>query len=258
MKSLLILFSLFLMTSTVEAQNDSAINLYRSGFIENRKKNKWVKPLIASAYAGASYLCYRYFDTKIQKVVQSNKNGFETFISNTVTDLGLGKSQTIGILSTTALAFILKDNKLKKTVIIWGGSLLINGLLTNEAKIIFQRHRPSSGDAYNVFDWGKGQKINTSFISAHTSNAFTTATVFATMYRDHKWVPPVAYGLAGLVGLSRIYDNAHWASDVMVGAASGFLSAKLMVKLYKLAGKKIKFLPQVSASYSSVSMVYQF
>jgi membrane-associated phospholipid phosphatase len=83
----------------------------------------------------------------------------------------------------------------------------------------------------------------------------TTATVFATMYRDQRWVPPVAYGLATLVGLSRIYDNAHWASDVMAGAAIGFLSAKAMTALYKFAGKKITFLPQAGTDYVSITLL---
>lgn len=34
---------------------------------------------------------------------------------------------------------------------------------------------------------------------------------------------PVLFGAAGVVGLSRIYDNQHWASDVIVGAAIGTL-----------------------------------
>jgi len=34
-------------------------------------------------------------------------------------------------------------------------------------------------------------------------------------------VGPVLFGLAGVVGVSRMYNNAHWASDVIVGAAIG-------------------------------------
>ena len=136
-------------------------------------------------------------------------------------------------------------------VIIWAGSLLINSIVTDQLKTSFQRYRPDSGDPYNTFDWRKGPKLNKSFPSAHTSNAFTTATVFATQYKTIKWVPPVAYTLASLVGLSRI-------SDILAGAAVGFLSAKAMNGLYKLAKKKILFLPQVGISYSSLSLVYQF
>ena len=203
-------------------------------------------------------MCYRYMDSKIQKRSQENKNGFKTFISNSVTDFGLCRSQTIAWGATSAFSFITKNKKLQKTVIIWAGSLLLNSTVTDQLKITFQRHRPWSGAPYNVFDWRKGSRIHRAFPSGHTSNIFTTATVFSTMYKDHKWVPPVAYGLASLVGLSRIYDDAHWASDVMAGAMIGFLSAKAMNAMYKMAGKKLRFLPQIGANYSSMSLVYQF
>jgi len=221
-------------------------------------KNNWLIPVVAVSYSGATYLCYRWLDTRIQKFSQENKSRFQTFISNSVSDLGLGMVQSIGLGGTTIVAFAAKNKKLQQTVIIWAGSLLINSIVTDQLKISLQRHRPDSGDPYNTFDWRKGPKLKKSFPSAHTSNAFTTATVFAIQYKTTKWVPPVAYTLASLVGLSRIYDNAHWASDVLAGAAVGFLSAKAMNSFYKLAKRKILFLPQAGISYSSLSLVYQF
>ncbi len=226
--------------------------------VKRIKKNNWLIPVVAGSYSGATYLCYRLLDTRIQKISQENKSRFQTFISNSVSGLGLGMVQSIGLGGTTIVAFASKNKKLQQTVIIWAGSLLINSIVTDHLKISFQRHRPNSGDPYNTFDWRKGPKLNKSFPSAHTSNAFTTATVFATQYKTTKWVPPVAYTLASLVGLSRIYDNAHWASDVLAGAAAGFLSAQVMNRFYKLAKRKILFLPQAGISYSSISLVYQF
>src|SRR6476646_8461499 len=184
------------------------------------EKNKaWVKFAVGLGYAGATYACYRFVDTQIQDESQEGKKVWKKDISQSVSSLGLGKVNTIAWCGTAAAAFIFRDTKLKQTVIIWGGAALMNSVITNEMKMGFQRHRPNTGDPYNTFDGPHGPGINQSFPSAHTSNAFTAATVCATMYRDHRWVPLVAYGVAGLVGLSRIYDNAHWASDVMTGAA---------------------------------------
>jgi membrane-associated phospholipid phosphatase len=245
----------FLVVIHSVAQSDSAVHWQTP---KQAKNNKWLKPLLAAGYVGATVLTYTTFDSNIQEGTQASKSKFQTFVSGSVADMGLGKTQTIGLLGTTALAFIIKDQKLKKTVIIWGGSLLLNSTVTHYTKIGFQRHRPNTGDPYNTFDWSKGGGENTSFVSAHTSNIFTTATVFATNYKDVKWVPPVAYGLATLVAWSRVYDNAHWASDVMAGAAVGFISAKAMNAFYKWAGRKLMFLPQVGKEQASISMVYQF
>ena len=224
----------------------------------DRKKTPWLWPAIATAYAGTTLLVYSQFDSKIQQASQSGKTKFQSFVSRSVTDLGLGNTQAYALMGTTAVAFLTKDPKLKKTVIVWAGSLLLNSAITQELKVRFHRHRPRSGHPYNVFDWRDGIEENTSFVSGHTSNIFTTATVFATNYKDVKWVPPVAYGLATLVGLSRIYDNDHWASDVMAGAAVGFISAKTVNAIYNWVGKKILILPNVSRTSSSVSVVYQF
>ncbi|MDB5253915.1 MAG: PA-phosphatase like phosphoesterase [Flaviaesturariibacter sp.] len=120
---------------------------------------------------------------------------------------------------------------------VWAGGLTVNDFFTNQLKEGFQRHLPNSGDAYNLFDGPGGPKVNKSMPSAHTSNAFATASAFATVYQNMKWVPPVAYGLASLVGISRIYSNAHWASDVLVGAGVGYLSTKLSYWVYEKANR---------------------
>src|SRR6184192_4438522 len=57
---------------------------------------------------------------------------------------------------------------------------------------------------------------NAGFPSGHSIGAFSLATVFARRYREHRWVPWVAYGLAGLVSFSRITAQAHFPSDVFV------------------------------------------
>jgi membrane-associated phospholipid phosphatase len=225
---------------------------------DHPRKKSWVVPVVATGYAGATLLVYTHFDTDIKNFSQNNQSKFQNFVSRSVTDLGLGNTQTYGLVAASAIAFLAKDQKLKKTVIVWAGGLLVNSTATQILKESFHRHRPRSGSPYNTFDWRHGIEENTSFVSGHTSNIFTTATVFATNYKDVKWVPPVAYGVATLVGISRIYDNAHWASDVMAGAAVGFLSAKAVNALYNWVGKKFLVLPHVTREYSSVSMVYQF
>jgi len=67
------------------------------------------------------------------------------------------------------------------------------------------------------------------FPSGHTVAAFSIATVFAERYRRHRWVPWTAYGLAGLVGFSRVTLQAHFPSDVFVGAVLGYTVAHYVV-----------------------------
>jgi membrane-associated phospholipid phosphatase len=49
------------------------------------------------------------------------------------------------------------------------------------------------------------------------------------------------------------------ASDVMAGAAVGFLSAKGVIALYKFTSKKHIFVvPQIGQKFSSVNLIYTF
>src|SRR6185295_15691562 len=65
-----------------------------------------------------------------------------------------------------------------------------------------------------------------SFPSGHTTSAFAAAAA-ATAEAGYQWkagkpiIGPVLFGAASIVGLSRMYNNKHWASDVIVGAAIG-------------------------------------
>jgi membrane-associated phospholipid phosphatase len=70
--------------------------------------------------------------------------------------------------------------------------------------------------------FGKG----TSFPSGHALMAFSVATVFARRYKEHRWVPYLAYAAASAIAFSRITTGAHFPSDVFVGSALGFVIAR--------------------------------
>jgi membrane-associated phospholipid phosphatase len=257
----LTLLLLVCIQSRCQSQFDSAYDATKNVNPDSRKEkhNILLKSAVGIGYASATFLCYRYLDAQIQDESQEGKTTFKSHVLNTIEPFGLGRYNTIGFASVTAYSYLTKNIKLQKTALLWGGSLLINSIVTDGLKKTFQRHRPNTGDPYNTFDWVNGPKINKSFPSANTSNAFTTATVFATMYKDKKWVPPLTYSLATLVGVARIYNNGHWASDVMAGAAVGFLSAKGVIGLYKIASKKyILVIPQIGQKFSSFSLIYRF
>jgi membrane-associated phospholipid phosphatase len=67
------------------------------------------------------------------------------------------------------------------------------------------------------------------FPSGHTLSAFSVATVFSERYRNHRWVKWVAYTGAGAIAFSRITKQAHFPSDVFVGAVLGYSTARFVV-----------------------------
>ena len=75
----------------------------------------------------------------------------------------------------------------------------------------------------------------TSFPSGHSIAAFATASAMSQEIR-YLWphssplISPALYTGAALVGVSRLYNDDHWASDVVAGAAVGTLAARVVVR----------------------------
>jgi len=70
-----------------------------------------------------------------------------------------------------------------------------------------------------------------SFPSGHSAASFAAATALTTFYPS---AAPLAYGVAGLVGASRVHLGHHFPSDVAVGAMIGVGTGTLTAALVRL------------------------
>ena len=107
-----------------------------------------------------------------------------------------------------------------------GEALLDAEAVAEVSKAITRRLRPSdispTGDfGHTWFKADGGIPSPAAFPAGHAAAAFALAAVFSARYRDHRWVPWVAYGVATLVGFSRITLQAHFPSDVFAGGVLG-------------------------------------
>lgn len=102
-----------------------------------------------------------------------------------------------------------------------GASIVLGvlaGSMANEAlNVAVGRGRPSEDAGPWRFDPFDG---HASFPSGHTAYAFAIAGAIDEA-TDGPAPALVAYTTAGLTGLSRIYDDRHWLSDVAIGAVVG-------------------------------------
>ncbi|MEO1997060.1 MAG: phosphatase PAP2 family protein [Planctomycetaceae bacterium] len=83
------------------------------------------------------------------------------------------------------------------------------------------------------------------FPSYHTSSSFALATVANQYYGKHIGLP--AYGLAALVGWSRIDGRDHDLSDVVFGAALGYVIGKSVSARHLDRNCAVRLLPYIEA-----------
>ena len=164
-------------------------------------------------------------DREIMDFIQETKDK----APNGIGDFGFFLGGRQGVPSVAAGAYflgaVMDNGKLKKIGIYAVPTGIATQIVTDEFKKYFKRNRPiRSQDPYN---WGSDSM---SFLSGHASGAFSMATVIAEVYKDKPAVPYIAYGLATVVAYARMYDKAHWASDVMGGAILGHLLTKIMIR----------------------------
>ncbi len=101
-------------------------------------------------------------------------------------------------------------------------------------KAITRRKRPSDvppgGDFHNTFfAGGKSPFKGSSFPSGHAAGVFSVATVIASRYHNHRWIPWVMYGMATAISFSRVTTSSHFPSDVFLGAALGYTITRFEV-----------------------------
>jgi PAP2 superfamily len=116
---------------------------------------------------------------------------------------------------------------------------IFTGGLTWVVKELTHRARPETGEGnfawYGPFH---GQE-NKSFFSGHTSLSFSTATMIY-LYTGRKWwVGALSYGTAAAVGISRMQQQKHWASDVVAGALIGTSVANFIYKQQQNRRQKV-------------------
>ena len=101
-------------------------------------------------------------------------------------------------------------------------SIILAGVTTQILKIAIGKSRPPGPIEYNPFTISSR---NNAMPSGHTATAFALATSIADYYPKYKYL---SYTIATLVGISRLYKDMHWFTDVIAGAGVGYASAKIV------------------------------
>jgi len=114
-------------------------------------------------------------------------------------------------------------------VLIAAGFSFVIGLGINQMILLFvQRARPYEAHVTHLII---GRTVDFSFPSDHATASFAIAAAFLV----HGLSRPGLFFLAAavLIGMSRVYLGTHYVSDILGGAATGFLAAALIRVAYR-------------------------
>jgi membrane-associated phospholipid phosphatase len=161
----------------------------------------------------------------------STFSGFNNVFTGNATAIGTA----VAPASLYVAGLFTKDPKMKGTALLAGEAVADSEILAYVLKTAIKRERPTAvnqgGNLWDTWWESRGSVFSGrgGMPSGHAIAAFSVATIVARRYGNHKWIPPVAYGLAALVGFSRVTSSQHFISDVFVGAALGYSVSRFAV-----------------------------
>lgn len=249
----------------VALQPDSISGEYLKGYVADAGKmlaspaswdgSDWLKAgLVVGATSGLLFA-----DADIRDFAQRNQSS----TGDKAAAIGNALGNPLYTLPPLGLFYLYghynNDPKARQTSLLAVESLALSGAFTWTLKMTAQRPRPYTGESPSSWNGPSFKTGNTSFPSGHTTAAFSIASVIAEEYGNNPCVPPIAYGLATLTGMARIYDNKHWASDVFFGGAIGYFVGKAVVRYHAPQGSSaLKILPTVSQQSFGMVAEYRF
>jgi len=216
------------------------------------KGKQWIE---LGAITTAGLLAYTQ-DEEIQRYFVSHRSQAADNLSKFVFE-PFGRFAPVIIGGLYVGGRLANNNRLAGTSLTAAKSFIVSSVSAGIVKQLTHRHRPYQDDIPDHSLWdGPFSKIEyNSFPSGHSTAAFSLATVFAMEYSHTVWVPVLAYTLAAGTAVSRLYDNKHWASDVVIGSALGFVTGRFMWKQSHKSNNKLVILPYIGSEMASLIFI---
>jgi len=175
---------------------------------------KWLLPV-----AGATVAAFATDTHTMNEVVSRNPSFNDA--NGTVSD-GL-RDGFIAVPIILAGAGMAGHNYHTKETGLLGSEAVFDAFVVDEfVKICSFRERPFVDKGRGNFYIGSSGGVDSSFVSGHSMISWASATVIADESHS-KWVKAGAYTAATGVSLTRVLSQQHFPTDVLLGAAGGWL-----------------------------------
>lgn len=194
-------------------------------------------------------------DEDIRRGVQKNRGPGPDALADSLNALGHPVTGLGIAASLWGAGEWREDTHLAETGKLSLQAVLIADLTTFILKAGAGRERPGKKDDAASFRPFTFENDRDSLPSGHAASAFALASVLSQRSVSRS-APYLYYGLAGLVGLARVYDDKHWASDVVVGALVGELAGRMVVRLQERKAVPLQLTPLVGGAMVSLALAW--
>lgn len=116
------------------------------------------------------------------------------------------------------VGLLTKNQKVRKTAVLIISSAATSGLIQSISKTVVGRARPGNETGKFDFDPFSKESGYHSFPSGHTTLSISMAHSIAKQF-DNIWVKAGIYAVGAIAPISRLWDNAHWVTDIFIGTA---------------------------------------
>jgi membrane-associated phospholipid phosphatase len=200
------------------------------------------RDVVLAGSVAAATLIAKPFDERIAARLQDSSTQDSRRIQRMATfvrTVATPGSYYIGI-SMYAAGRLSNNDKLADLGLHGTEALVVGELVGGVFKGLIGRQRPSvlprNASSYQLGRGLQGDNFR-SFPSGHTTSAFAAAAAVSSetsrFWPGTRWViGPILYAGAALTGVSRMYNNRHWMSDVLAGAGVGTFAGLKVVRYH--------------------------
>lgn len=225
-----------------------ALDVLRTPF--DTKNGGLLATFFVAAGVGLTYV----FDGDIRNDLQKNRSHALDRTADVGSAIG---NPLVHIVAAGAIyggSIIAGNEKWQKTGLMLGEAALLADAASLVIKGSVGRGRPFASDDKGSFKPFQFTSDYDSLPSTHVASSFAMASVMSAA-SESLLTKTLYYTAASFVGLSRMYQDEHWASDVILGAAIGELCGRVVIRYHTAGQRRITLVPLISGNSGSLALV---
>jgi hypothetical protein len=199
-----------------------------------------------------------FADKELQSFSQDGKHRSEFLSGITKIDRYYGDTKKTVVLlgGTLFVGLVTNEQEILNAGFMLTESVIFSNIITQSVKRLFGRERSefTTNSAHFIGPNLSNDQFQ-SLPSGHSTTVFAMSTVAAGLTKN-TYLKILCYTPAFLTSISRIYNNRHWLSDVMLGGLIGYYTGQKVLKMNGISSEDESV--KINVGFNSVGISLQF